>query len=112
MWVSASFKDWFNIATSTVEALRIELATVKAERDLLKASLTTSNVMSDFLRMQVNQLQLERTGLMEKAYNIRVPTPEIMKRTPAMPTIPELGFEDIGDAEAKKQGLPVYGDLN
>ena len=111
MWVSNAFKDWFIVSNDTINGLRTELAALKAELTATKTALITSNVMSDFLRMQVNTLQLERAALMEKAYNIHIPAPEIARRTSSMPSIPDFSFEDIGDAEAKKHGLPLH-DIN
>jgi hypothetical protein len=60
--------------------------------------------------MQVNTLQLERTALLEKAYNIKLPAPEIA-RTPVMGQdikMEDFNFEDIGDKLAKQYGFPAY----
>jgi len=107
MWVPKSFVSLF---TSTHE----DLAKLKAERDLFRDELTKSNLLNDWFRMQINTLQMERTTLLEKAYNIRVPTPQISKAPTlgefAGPSLENLDFEDIGDAVAKKLGLPIYGN--
>lgn len=62
--------------------------------------------------MQWNQLQAENKALMEKAYNIRVPVPELVR---SMAKAQELGLdafslEDMGDDMARKLGFPVYDD--
>jgi len=47
---------------------------------------------------------------LEKAYNIKVPTPELV-RTPvigAETKMEEFTFEDIGDKLAKQFGYPTY----
>ena len=61
--------------------------------------------------MQVNSLQLERTALLEKAYGIRVPAPEVV-RVPYVGAAPaatdDFSFEDMGDKMAKKYGFPIF----
>lgn len=125
MWVPAKVIDWFSSmrqvaevnAAVSVEAInhyREEVAALRGERDILKSQVTVMTIQSDWLRMQVNQLQLERAALLEKAYDIRVPAPQIA-RTPTIgqaPNVNEFSFEDMGDDLAKKLGLPVYGDRN
>lgn len=111
MWVSEKVVDWFQISKDSVDNLREELAAVKAERDVNKSELQSLRIQSDWLRMQVNTLQFERTALMDKAYGIKVPTPEIARVPPKIDR-GEISFEDMGDTLAKKFGLPVYGDTN
>lgn len=107
MWVPNSF---VTLLTSTHE----DFAKVRSERDTFRDELAKANILNDWLRMQINTLQMERTALLEKAYNIRTPAPQIA-RTPVMGetnaiSMDDLSFEDIGDAMAKKLGLPVYGN--
>lgn len=112
MWVPREVSEWFKISKDSVDALRTELATLKAERDVLKDQLRGSQINSDWLRMQVNSLQMERAGLMEKAYNIRVPVPELARTASALQSpisIEDFSFSDIGDEAARKLGLPLYG---
>ena len=111
MWVPKEVADWFQISKDSVDALRTELATLKAERDVLKDQLRGAQINSDWLRMQVNSLQMERAALMEKAYNIRVPIPELARTTSLQSpiSIEDFSFSDIGDEAARKLGLPLYG---
>ena len=110
MWVPREVSEWFKISKDSVDALRTELATLKVERDVLKDQLRGAQINSDWLRMQVNSLQMERAGLMEKAYNIRVPVPELARtETLKSPiSIEDFSFSDIGDEAARKLGLPLY----
>ena len=111
MWVPKEVADWFQISKDSVDALRTELATLKAERDVLKDQLRGAQINSDWLRMQVNSLQMERAALMEKAYNIRVPIPELARTTSLQSpiSIEDFSFSDIGDEAARRLGLPLYG---
>jgi len=110
MWVPRAVADWFKISKEYVDTIVTENAALRAENASLKHQVQTSNIQSDWLRMQVNTLQLERTALLEKAYNIKVPTPELV-RTPvigAETKMEEFTFEDIGDKLAKQFGYPTY----
>lgn len=108
MWVPSAVLEWFQISKDTVDVLREELASIKTERDSLKDQVITSNIWSDFLRMQVNTLQFERAALMEAAHGIRVPTPELTRLHPPIPDLTVASFEDMGDETAKRLGLPIY----
>ena len=110
MWFNNKVFDLFEVAKSSVEGLREDLAVVRAERDLLKQQLATSQNHFDWLRGRINVLEVERAQLIEKAYGIKIPVPEIV-RTPLFP--PDMNtalFEDMGDDEAKKLGFPIYGN--
>lgn len=112
MWLPNKAFDLFRISHDTTTTLREELSAIKVERDSLSKQLTTSQVMNDWLRMRCNGLEMERTALLEKAYNIRIPTPELT-RVPVMGETTaqqDFSFEDVGDVLAKKWGMPVYGD--
>ena len=112
MWVPKEVADWFQISKDSVDALRTELATLKAERDVLKDQLRGAQINSDWLRMQVNSLQMERAALMEKTYNIRVPIPELARTSSVLQSpisIEDFSFSDIGDEAARRLGLPLYG---
>lgn len=115
MFVSDKVISLFQIAKDTVDSLREELASLRASHDAAKVELATSKVMNDWLRVKINQLEFERVALLEKAYGIRVPAPELTRHRPA--TDPDMdprnfSFEDIGDEVAHKLGLPLYGDKN
>lgn len=103
MWISNKIFDFLSTT-------REELIKTQSERDLLRVELQKANILSDWLRLQVNSLQTERTQLLDKAYGIKVPTP-IIEKTPAPGqdnSLEEFSFDDIGDELAKKLGLPTY----
>lgn len=84
MWFPSKAFDVLKIATESVQALREENSSLKAKLASIETELIGVKINSDWLRLQVNQLQLERTGLIEKAYSIRLPVPELQK-APRMP---------------------------
>ena len=111
MWLSDKALDWFKISQESFGDLRAEVAALKAERDALKSELISVKVMSDWLRIKVNGLEAERAQLLEKAYSIRVPVPEMVRHTDiANMRLEDFSFDDIGDAKAKEMGYPAYGD--
>jgi len=109
MWITSKLLDLFHISRDTVDALRADSASLRAERDALQRELSTLKVNFDWLRIRVNSLELERTALLEKAYNIKLPAPELA-RTPAISgaNSEDFSFEDMGDRLAKKYGFPVF----
>lgn len=112
MWLSGKLVDLFNISKETVQAQREELAALRVERDTLKFQLQVSHNTSDWLKAQVNTLQYERVALLEKAYGVRTPVPEIV-RAPIMGAqmrSDEISFDDMGDTLAKKLGFPTYDE--
>ena len=108
MWLSNKLVGMFQISKDTVETLREELSSVRAERDALKLQAAVNQTHFDWLRTKINGLELERAGLLEKAYNIRLPVPEIVRAPTAAFDPREFSFEDLGDDFAKKLGMPVF----
>lgn len=103
MWIPKQIVDLFS-------STRDDLVKAKAERDLFRDQVSQSTILCDWLRLQVNSLQNERAALLEKAYNIRVPVPQI-ERAPVRGetvSIEDFSFDDVGDEMARKLGLPVY----
>jgi hypothetical protein len=109
MFIPRAVFDLFRISKESVEGLREDLAAVRAERDLLKLQLATSQNHFDWLRTRINILEAERAQLIEKAYGIKIPVPEIVRTPINSPELNSAVFEDIGDEAAKILGLPVYG---
>lgn len=110
MWIPKLVVDWFGVNAELTRNMQSELAVVRAERDILKVQLATSQTHFDWLRTRVNTLEYERAALMQKAYNINIPVPEIVHSTPPpdMALSEKALFEDIGDDLAKKLGFPTY----
>lgn len=108
MWVSSKFSNWFQVSKDAVDELKQELASVKAERDLLKTQLLVTQNNFEWVRNQINTLQFEKTALIERAYNIKLPAPEITRQPTRDEIAKDFSFDDIGDDLAKKFGLPTY----
>lgn len=110
MWVPAAVIEWFHISKDAVSALREENAAVRAERDALKAEVSTLKTHFGWLTHKVNSLEVEKAALIEVAYKIKLPAPEIV-RTPVVGASTQQGefsFDDLGDDLAKKFGFPTY----
>lgn len=109
MWLSSKIFSILEVAKDSVDSLRAENAALRVERDLLKLQLANSQNHFDWLRIRVNSLETERGQLIEKAYGIRIPVPEIAKTQNAVrPELTPDIFNDMGDDLAKEFGLPVY----
>ena len=114
MFVPKALVELFQIGRATVDELKINLAIEQAKNQILERELTAVKMTSDWLRMQFNQIQFERTALIEKIYGIKLPAPEIV-RTPVVGQSTqqdEFSFDDIGDTEARKLGYATYDDKN
>lgn len=125
MWVPSAAVSYFDRLVksvednaesmqNTVQVLREELATSRAENQLLRSEIQANKVTSDWLRLQFNEMKLQNAQLLQKAYNIQIPVPEVI-RTPnpifgGQGTDKEFNFtfEDIGDEAARALGLPTY----
>ena len=95
MWVPAGAIDWFKISKESVDALREELSAIRAERDSFKTQLGVANNHFDWLRLRVNQLELERAQLLEKAAGIKTVIPEIVRTPSNFDTmLNQFSFED------------------
>lgn len=112
MFVSDKIIGIFQIAKDAVDEQRLELAKLKSENLLLQQQLFKSETIADHFRLKVNQLELQNAALMEKAYNIKVPVPEIARRPSVDPTFDPKNFslDDMGDEMARKFGFPSYDE--
>lgn len=113
MWINSKIIDWFGTNVETVRQMQADLAVVRSERDSLNLQLVTAKTNFEWLRLKVNALEVERAALLEKVYGLKIPIPELAPMHPNV-TARDLGtmedlFNDMGDDEAKRQGLPVYG---
>ena len=80
MWLSPKIFSVLEVAKERVDSLREELAAIRAERDVLKTQYATLQNSFDWVRMQINQLQAENKALMNRAYGIQVPVPELVTK--------------------------------
>ncbi len=100
MWIPQSLLNLFTINKETVDALRIDVSVLRAKSEVFEHELASNKIMSDWLRMRVNQLEAERVVLMEKAYpGLHLPTPEISRISNRVKEAFDLTslFEDQGD---------------
>jgi hypothetical protein len=99
MWISKSLLDLFSIGRETVDTLRTENTTLRASNQLLERELVSAKIMSDWLRLKVNQLEVERVHLLAKAYpNLSLPAPELARTTQVSKGFDlQALFEDQGD---------------
>ena len=110
MWVPSRTFELFHISKDTVDSLREDLAAVRAERDGLKSQLATTQANFEWIRVRLNALEFERAQLLEKAYGVKVPVPEIVRSHGTPLGLPANLFEDMGEPAAKELGLPSYGN--
>lgn len=108
MWISQKLVSLFEISRDTVQELRIEVQGLKLANEMLYRELTSTKITSDWLRVKVNDLEVTNKALMEKAYNVKLPVPQVVRanETPVSPyKLPEALFEHIDDATAKSLGI-------
>lgn len=110
MWVPGKIIEFFGLNAEMVRTIQSELAAVRAERDIFKQELTAAKINADWLRLRFNELERENKALLEKAYSIKLPVPELMRRPVVDPTFEQFSFDDMGNEMARKLGLPVYDD--
>ena len=110
MWIPSRTFELFHISKDTVDSLREDLASVRAERDGLKSQLATTQANFEWIRIRLNALEFERAQLLEKAYGVKVPVPEIVRSHGTTLGLTENLFEDMGEPAAKELGLPSYGN--
>ena len=110
MWLSSKVFGLFEVAKESVSALREEVAALRVERDALRTELISVKSNWEWSRVKINQLEYERAALLEKAYNIKLPVPEIARTASNydLESFSQFAFEDLGDETAKKLGLPTY----
>lgn len=107
MWLPKSLIELFQVSKDTVDALRTDLNTVRAERDILKVQLGISQNQFSWLSQRVNILEVERAQLLQKAYGIQAPIPEIVRVPNAELDLHADLFNHIDDEMAKQYGFTV-----
>ena len=94
MWLSPKIFSVLEVAKERVDSQREELAAVRVERDSLRTQLATLQTNFDWIRMQINQLQVENKALMERAYGVRVPVPELVRKQETQFNLQNLFVDD------------------
>ena len=112
MWLSPKIFSILEVSKDSVDNLRVDLATSRAECALLKQQLSVAETNGNWMRVKINQLEMERAGLINKAFGIQLPAIPELVRTTTLPkqADPNLfgGFDDIGDDVAKALGFPIF----
>lgn len=108
MFVPKIVVEWFGLNAELVRNLQSELAVARAERDALKVQLSVAQNNFEWARQKLNMLEVERNGLMERAYNIKLPIPEIVRVPSFDPNAKSFNFEDMGEKLAKTLGYPSH----
>lgn len=112
MWIPKKLVDWFGVNAELVRTMQADLAVATSERDNYRTQLAVTQNTLDWLRTRVNALELERAGLIEKAYNIKLPAPEIVRTSQIAPDMREFTFDDERETIAEKLGLAAAWDTN
>ena len=112
MWIPNRAFELFHISKDTVNTLREDLAAIRVERDGLKSQLATTQANLEWMRVRVNALEFERAQLLEKAYGVKVPVPEVVRSQATPLPFSSAIFEDMGEHTAKELGFPTYQDKN
>lgn len=79
MWLSEKLTSLLELNVTEVKQLRQDLAAIRAERDLLKTQLAIAQNNFEWSRARLNTLEMEKAALMAKAFDVRVPVPEVMR---------------------------------
>jgi hypothetical protein len=112
MWVPSKVADWFKISKDLVDDMRVEVATLRVERDSAKAELATTKANFSWLVGRVNDLEAERAVLLREVHGISKPIPEIIRPSRLPMEFASDLFEDMGEDKAKTLGLPTYSADN
>ena len=97
------------IATKTYTDLLQKLGDAQGEARALAEQNRAHQVTQDWFRVRITQLEQERAQLLFNYTGVKVSTPSIIERAPESDVARALqavqGFQDIGDAEARRLGL-------
>lgn len=109
MWVSVAVKEWFQVSRQAYEDLKVDNAALRAELSTTRLQTQRDQLNFDWLRIRCNELERENKALIQKAYGITLPAPQLERQSVA-PTAPEFSFDDIGDVMAKQIGLDIFSN--
>ena len=113
MWISDRVFDLFQVNKDSFKLLSESLVGAHAELAALRAELATTKANFAWATGRINTLEMEKTALMEKAYQIKIPAPQLVeapKRDPR--AIEDFSFSDVGDAVAKTLGYDLHDIRN
>lgn len=79
MWLSEKLTSLLELNVEETKRLREELAALRAERDALKSAAVIAQNNFEWARARLNTLEMEKAALMAKAFDVRVPVPEVMR---------------------------------
>lgn len=106
------------ISTKAYIQDRVDYNKVVAERDAVKQQqIATTNTLQ-WLQVRVTQLEMERAAMVFQQYGVKIPVP-IMETAPDMPggnggidspLNATPNFNDMGDEEARRQGVGWNND--
>lgn len=116
MWIS---RKVVNTMMTLNGELRVALVEATASRSVLAQQNSVLQTQLDFMRMRLNQLEVERAQLLHRATGIQVPVPEIVPSRMPPHSVEDImngtvSFEDMGDDEARKTGVmndPETGEV-
>lgn len=100
MWLSKTLFGLLSTNKDLIDQMRLDNSVLMARNALLERELISVKVNSDWMRMRVNQLEIERAALLEKAYpGLHIPVPEIARAQNRIKEAFDLTsiFEDQGD---------------
>lgn len=109
MWIPSKLMPWLEVSKVAYEDLKTENAVLKAELASTKTDLAATRINADWFRMKINDLELTNKALLEKAYDIRLPVPTIVREDTAYHDpnpykLPQALFEHIDEETAKALG--------
>lgn len=79
MWLSEKLRNLLELNVDVTRQLREDLAAVRAERDALKVSAAVAQNNFEWARNRLNTLEMEKAALMAKAFDVRIPVPELVR---------------------------------
>lgn len=104
MWVPKRLAELFTVNREVLDQLKTDTATLKATNLILERELAAAKLNFDWARVRINQLEIERVRLLEKAYpGLSLPAPELARLENRIKDGFDLHalFEDQGDPAEK-----------
>lgn len=107
MWIPTQLIEWIEVSKEAYQDLKSENSALKAELATVKTDLVATRINADWFRMKINDLELTNKALLERAYQIQLPVPTIVREQPRDPNpykLPLAIFDHIDDETAKALG--------